>query len=128
MTDKIFLLSTKEFEEYKDKIPYINCWWWLRSHGYRSDLALIVGYDSYIRQGGSRIDFDTVAVRPAIITPRDYKVGERILAYDFPWVVIDRGLAIAETPIGFHRFDGKSNNYEKSAIRQYLLLWLNSRS
>lgn len=38
--------------------------------------------------------------------------------------MIDKDLAIAEVPIAFRRFSKKSNNYEISEMRKYLLEWI----
>ena len=95
--------------------------------------AVIGSYKSASVHGGNvYLDGDYVyngsgAVRPALVIPKDYKIGERVLAYDFPWIVIDKGLAIAEVPVGFECFDKEFNDYEKSKIRQWLLDWIQER-
>ena len=128
MTDKIFLLSIGEYDKYKVNIPFMgSCWWWLRTQGNYSDFSTFVRSDGSVNYCGFDIDDTYGAVRPALTIPEDYKIGKRVLAYDFPWIVIGKGLAIAETPIGFHRFDGKSNNYKNSEIRQWLLNWIEER-
>lgn len=128
MNDNIFLLSTEEYEKYKDKIPTINCWWWLKSPGNLSNHIACVRTDGSISNLGNYVDGDDVAVRPALrFSAPSTTIGERKLFFDFPWVVIDKGLAIAEVPIGFHRFDVESNDYEKSEIRKFLFEWMDKR-
>ena len=39
--DDLFLLSKKEYEQYKNKIPPEACWWWLRNFGPRKNRAVI---------------------------------------------------------------------------------------
>lgn len=132
MTDKIFLLSKEEYERYKNVIPPIKTWWWLRSpDAYDSESAGDVDRDGWVHR--SDVD-DYDGARPALridnLESSNLKLGQRIMLYDFPWVVIDveEPLAIAEVPIGFHRFDSESNDYETSEIRQYCLDWLKART
>lgn len=135
MEDKIFLLSVEEYEKYKERIPYIKCWWWLRSPGSELHYAMNVTYDG---SAHNSVDYDyvnysDVAVRPvirreAIDNILDWQIGNRIVKYDFPWFVIDKDLAIAEVPISFHKFDTESNDYENSEIRKFLFDWLKDRS
>lgn len=129
--DHIFLLSIEEYEKYKDKIPKIDCWWWLRSPGNYPYQAAIVGKGGVFYDVGIYVHGNDGAVRPVVNFSRfehDYpKIGERIIKYNFPWIVIDEGLAIAEVPIAFRRFDEKSNDYENSEIRQFLLDWYEER-
>lgn len=127
---EINLLSAEEYEKYKDKIPHINCWWWLRSPGINSSIAAGVHYDgSVFYHGGSVYSAVGAAVRPVlrISDGRKYKIGERVMYYNFPWIIIDKNLAIAEVPIAFHRFDEKSNDYENSEIKKFLNNWLERR-
>lgn len=128
MEDKIFLLSINEYKRYKDRIPHINCWWWLRSPGHDSSTAADVRFEGESCKYGSMVHCDYGAVRPALVIPNGYEIGTRILAYDFPWIVIDDELAIAEVPIMFQRFDRVSNDYKNSEIRKVLLKWLTKRN
>lgn len=125
--DKIFLLSVEEYKKYKDKIPHINTWWWLRSSGYLPINAANVLYDGSIGYYGRDISNYSGAVRPALNINKNYPIGTRIIVADSSWIVIDNKLAIAEVPIDFRRFNKDDNNYEKSEIRQFLFDWLESR-
>ena len=127
--DEIFLLSAEEYEKYKNKIPKIDCWWWLRSPGYISLLAAGVDRNGSVYNHGINVTHSISAVRPALKLKGEYDVGARIVLYDFPWVVIDKNLAIAEVPIWFTGFDFSCNNcYRDSYIRAYLKNWLENRS
>lgn len=136
--DPIFLLSTEEYEKYKDAIPQINESWWLRSpgHGSRyagcrqdSRYAACINDDSILLKDGYLINnTDGMGVRPVVKNQAIsdlYKVGKTILINNFPFIVIDKreGLAIAEVPISFGKFDDDSNDYENSYIRKFLLDW-----
>ena len=129
MNDNIFLLSIEEYEKYKERIPQINCWWWLRSKGDYSVYVASVNYDGSICYAGDDASGNDHGVRPALKIPysEEREIGRRLIIFDFPWITIDKDLAIAEVPIAFRRFDKKSNNYEKSEIRQFLLDWMESR-
>ena len=128
MKDRIFLLSLEEYEKYKDNIPHCNCWWWLRSQGYcKNTCARVIGNHGHAGNYAT-VDRSCGGVLPALHVDTDItSIGERIVVASFPWIIIDKGLAIAETPIAFRRFDAKSTDYEKSEIRQFLLDWLKER-
>ena len=127
--DEIFLPSIEEYEKYKDVIPRIHTFWWTRTQMEEDGLF------SYIIETVGGISFSTnktrdIAVRPMIHLPANIisSIGDKIYLYNFPWVVIDEHLAIAEVPIGFEKFDNGPNNYEESHIRKFLLDWLKERS
>lgn len=124
--DEIFLLSAEEYEEYKDVIPKFDCWWWLRSPGDDSFDAAYVCCDGSVYHDD--VIYDDYCVRPVLrLKSCNFPIGLRIIKHNFPWIVIDGDLAIAEVPIATHRFDEKSNNYETSEIRQFLLNWIKNR-
>ena len=130
--DKIFLLSAEEYKKYEDKIPLIRDSWWLRSPGYDQFFAAFVYGNGPLNYGGDDVNNDAVAVRPAlrIDNPQsgNLKIGDRFVEADFPWIVIGDGLAIAEVPIAWRRFDAESNDYETSEIRQFLIAWYEERT
>lgn len=133
--DSIFLLSEEEYKKYKDKIPHIDCHWWLRTPGIGSKYVASSAYDDHYRH-----DNDLYAVRPVIkmsairdclyngSTYCGAKNG-RFLALGATWKIIDeeKGLAISEMPIMFSRFDAESNNYATSEVRKKLLDWYKER-
>ena len=129
LNDPIFLLSIEEYEKYKDKIPQINCLWWLRSPGYCQPYASYVGkFDGFPARGCGVSSIER-SVRPAVRYDliNSYSIGW-IDALNFfycgiAWRIIDKDIAIAKEPISIHRFDEKSNDYENSEIRKFLLDW-----
>lgn len=126
--DEIFLLSKEEYEKYKDKIPVINYRWWLRSPG--STFISAVYVNCYGKSCSGYIGDKYVAVRPALKLKREYDIGVRVVLNDFPWIVIDKNLAIAEVPIGQTAFDTDDSNdhcYRNSYIRAYLKKWFEDR-
>lgn len=84
--DQVFLLSVTEANKYFNSDSarqceptdfavangaYVNsnngnCWWWLRSPGYRQNRAAPVNYDGYVVEFGSYVYHDNSAVRPAL--------------------------------------------------------------
>lgn len=130
--DEVFIPSVEEYEKYRDTMPHIGMWWWLRSPGNDSPYTAIVYYDGSVYYDGFNVGHSNGAVRPMIHLPSgtieiNAPVGAKINLYNFPWVVIDKHLAIAEVPIAFKRFDETSNDYEESHIRQFLLDWIKGR-
>ena len=134
--DSIFLLSKEEYEQYKDQIPQINCWWWLRSPGYFSCNVAGVNSDGSISNYGDCVHHNNNAVHPALklksIDPLYYnktRDGRGVIYCGTTWECIDeeKEYYIAEMPIAFRRFDGKSNDYALSEIRKFLYNWQKGR-
>lgn len=81
-TDKVFLLSILEVNKYFSldsvrqcqgtayccayKSSNGNCWWWLRSPGYDSDLAAYVSSNGSVYDGGYHVSREGGAIRPAM--------------------------------------------------------------
>ena len=129
--DPIFLLSATEYEHYKNKIPFIQGLWWLRSPGNNFRTAASV-FSSNNANYYSEIEYCSVIVRPAIkysslrskIT-KSSCCNNRIIFMDHPFRIIDpvNEIAIAEVPIALNQFDVESNDYETSCVRRKLLKW-----
>lgn len=139
--DELFLLSRDEYEQHKEVIPHINHWWWLRTtHDYRK-YAETVDSTGDVFESGCATNVNLGGVRPALRIKSDslvadrygvrvYKylsVGDKIGRYGYTWIKISDDLAISEMPIGFEKFDDKSNDYENSYIRKWLKDWLKER-
>lgn len=129
--DPIFLLSKEEYEKYRDRIPKLGWFWWLKSSGYGSYNAMYVGSDGYVSDIGVSVGNDNVLVRPAlrISNLKSFNSGgkNKIVFNGVTWVKIDENLYISELPIDFRRFDEESNNYETSEVRKFLLNWFEER-
>lgn len=130
MKVELFLLSVEEYEKYKDVIPVIGSWWWLRSPGYFSNGAAGVDSDGSVDAGGYGVN-DARGIRPAFRVQKseilNLQIGDRKSCYDFPFVKIDDDLLIAEVPIAFDKFDDDSNDYEKSYVKRFLEKWKEGR-
>lgn len=133
--DPIFLLSTEEYEKYRYGMPQINCWWWLRPSCCDSFLTPFVFCRNFVCEDGCNVNDDSGAVRPALRISNfksEVKLGirfyeNRIVFNGITWIKIDRDLYISEVPIAFRRFDEKSNDYENSEVRKFLLDWFEER-
>lgn len=68
---RVALLSVEEYEKYKNVIPNINNWWWLRTPGDYQDYAASVNPDRTVYLNGDYVDNDNGAVRPALWLKRD---------------------------------------------------------
>lgn len=123
---EITLLTVEEYEQYKDCIPLVNQWWWLRSPGYGSNYAAYVLISWLVRSIGLSI-FDTRnAVRPVLITPdiSHLSIGESFIALGNRWVVIDDdGIAISQDVITHRLYDRVSNLWETSELKRWLEDW-----
>ena len=108
--DRIFLLSIEEYKNYKDHIPQIYCWWWLRSPGSGPNFTAFVFIDDSVLHSGDLVSNDRGAIRPALYYDNiSLEKEEKFIYCGITWVVLDRNLAIAEVPITFKRFDGYYN-------------------
>ncbi|MDO4190008.1 MAG: hypothetical protein Q4D29_13575 [Lachnospiraceae bacterium] len=130
MEDTIFLLSRDEYLRYREFIPQLNFNWWLRS----PSNCVGADYVVFVLRDGSpnvaRVNNPYIWVRPALRLDKvKIKVYENIFVYcGITWVKIDKNIAISELPISLQIFNkDKSNNYEKSDIRSYILNWLEKR-
>lgn len=126
MNDKIYLLSKEEYERYENKIPPINCDWWLRTPCDNNNGVATVGCDGFVGDDGMYCYNPFIAIRPVIKIPYSNLIGKRIIMYNFSWIVIDKDLAIAEVPIAFMEF-GEDKDYEISYVREFLLNWIQDR-
>lgn len=144
MRDKIFLLSAREYEEYKRKIPVINTRWWTSScDPFEYDSVIFV--DEQGDTHGVSYAFvadlnEQLAIRPALrVEPEadEIKVidNNTIIHCGVTWKAIDKNLYISEMPIEFGEFHTSRANlyedgyfdYERSDIRNFLIAWYGLR-
>jgi len=135
LEDKIFLLNVDEVEELP--IKYLKCksWWWLRSPGYFQYSTAFVFSNGSLNDGGLYVGFEESGVRPAILLDGSENIeswnGDIVNYLGVEWVDISKYLGepilLAVNPIAYKRFDGKSNIYETSEIRKFLLKWLEEK-
>lgn len=126
--DVLFLLSSEEYERYKDKIRCIEMYWWLRDK-YTNSSAYVcrVNTDGYSYYGGAS---RACGVRPCLKYDKidsiiDSKEKNCFIWNETKWRIIDKEncIAISEVPIWFMEFDNQNNDYETSSIRKFLKEW-----
>lgn len=120
---EITLLSEEEWEKAKEikSVPKYASWWWLRSPGYFSNYATDVGYKGNISNYGDCVSDISGSVRPAFRVPNlKSEIGSKIFVGNTLCTVIDTDYALSDTVVYQHRFDEKSNDYDKSEIKQII--------
>lgn len=127
--DGITLLSTEEYEEYKDHIPLLRKFWWLRSPGHCGYFAAIVHYDGYVHYYGDNVMLRT-GVRPALIyKSSNLTIGDKIEFAGYKWTVLSDKFILCDTLIGNRCFRENqeaedANDYEKSDVKPFIEDWL----
>lgn len=115
-----------------------KCWWWLRSPGFSSEIAAVVGASGAVDEGGLFVRRDTYAVRPVIrVTDENIDDMEEtedgyIRYLGTKWIDITDYIGTVcllkkkclKHP---HRFDSASDDYEKSEIKDYIEEWYRRR-
>lgn len=125
----ITLLSSKEYDEYKDIIPIIDEWWWLRSPGNHQFFATEVFND------GSRcsryVSIVSGCVRPALIgnfKSSNLHCGDKFIFIGYNWTVLNDRLALCDDVVGktYFRKDANAsdaNDFKHSDIKKWLYRW-----
>ena len=119
------LLSYEDAINLPRKERIYNFSWWLRTPGYFSYIACIVFYSGDIHYGGDDVH-NYYGIRPAlqIANMGDFKVGDVFSIGKYCFKIISPKLAwLYKQDIGENYFDGKSNNYETSHIKQIVDAW-----
>lgn len=121
--EEIFLLSIDEWERAKtiQTVPLHTNWWWLRSPGFNSNLAVYVSIRGSINGIGDFVDGINSAIRPAFkVKNIESNIGNKVFVKNTVCTVIDKDIVLSDTAICFHRFDEKYSDYEKSEIKEFL--------
>ena len=124
----ITLLSSEEYERYRDNIPAVDFWWWLRSPGCMELFVSSVHLDGLYTVGDYVLNTDG-SIRPVLHLKSDnLSIGEVFEFGNHKWTMIGKNVALCDTAFCKMAFRndlyGKLNDYEYSAIRQYLEKWL----
>lgn len=130
--EEVTLLSAEEYNAYKERIPPVHCWWWLRSPGRGTDLAANVRSEETTDYRGDLVVHGTCAVRPVLKIRNplaaNLEILDRFTLAKHTWTVISEDLAICDDIVGktCFRNDWKAadaNIYEVSDIKTWLAGW-----
>lgn len=126
----VTLLTVEEAKELPQKIfTAVTITWWLRSPGNDENyVACVFGKYGLIDACGHDVK-EEFGVRPALIfKSSDLEIGDKFIAFNYEWTVIDSNKALCNSIIGCSAFcnDWKThtaNDYEKSDIKKYIDRW-----
>lgn len=125
--------ASKDFNGYIDDDE--NCCWWLRSTANISDyVAVVVWSFGAVHNYGLCVNYFDVAVRPALRieeslvnklprTKKGYVIYLNTKWIDISEYVGSPCLLKKKCIKEAHRFDGKSNNYDQSEIKDFIEKW-----
>ena len=127
------LLTTEQAERLPDELLSCGEWWWLRSPGSYHDCAAGVSLDGFINCNGYYVHYGGDCVRPAFVIPGlDSKIYDKVHIGGYRYTldgnyiggclctVIDKDLVLADDVVCRHRFDLKSNDWDKSELKGYI--------
>ncbi len=129
---EVTLLSAEEHKLYKERIPAVHCWWWLRSPGGGIDRAENVRSEETTDFRGDLVVHGRCAVRPVLkihnLLAANLKVLDRFILAEHTWTVISEDLAICDDTVGktCFREDWRAedaNVFEVSDIKGWLIVW-----
>ncbi len=101
----ISLLSDLEFSKYKELIPVIKDWWWLKTTSQDKTSIMFVSIDGEKNEYGWE-PFYQLGVRPTLQTYNfDYEIGEIFSALGNRWIAVDKNFCVSIDNIAHKRFD-----------------------
>ncbi len=121
---ELTLLSEEEFLKYRDLIPPIWNWWWLKTPAqtYLNFAEYVTQRNDVFYDGAYVINY--YGVRPALKSREiQMEPGEHFSALGNEWIVLDAGVAISEREIGRMKFDERTNLWERSELKRWLEEW-----
>ena len=123
---EIDLLNSFEFYTYKDFFPPNKTIWWLKEKGVTRNSVCCVHNGRVI----SDMPFNTQnSVRPALVVDELTAFpGDTIEIFGFMWTVLNDHLILCNDNIALLRYDGICNEWESSALQQFLNKWLKEQT
>ena len=118
---EITLLTIEQAKRLPRELLACGEWWWLRSPGYYQYTAAFVSTDGSVSYGGDCVYSDRGCVRPAFVIPGlDSKIYDQVHVGGCVCTVVDKDLVLADDVVCYHRFDAKSNDWNKSELRAFI--------
>ena len=130
---EITLLTIEQAERLPRELLACGEWWWLRSPGYFQDIAADVSTDGSVLYLGYAVNNDSDCVRPAFVIPGlDSKIYDKVHIGGYRYTldgdyiggcvctVVDKDLVLADDVVCRHRFDAKSNDWNKSELKAFI--------
>ena len=118
---EITLLTIERAERLPRELLACGEWWWLRSPGSIQYDAAIVATDGSVYHGGDDVSNDLDCVRPAFVIPGlDSKIYDQVHVGGCVCTVVDKDLVLADDVVCYHRFDAKSNDWNKSELKAFI--------
>ena len=123
------LLSIEEVKVLPQWILANGHWWWLQSPGYTCYNAAFVYIGGSVDTYGHNVDDTKGGVRPTLKVSNlpNLTIGETVGIFGLLAQYIGNDSVLLCEPIGYHRFDAESNNYERSEIKSYLDDWFEEK-
>lgn len=118
---EITLLTIEQAERLPRELRAREYWWWLRSPGYFQDYAACVSGGGSVYYYGCYVNDDYSGVRPAFVIPGlDSKIYDQVHVGGCVCTVVDKDLVLADDVVCYHRFDAKSNDWNKSELKAFI--------
>ena len=118
---EITLLTIEQAERLPRELLACGEWWWLRSPGYIQDYAAYVYIDGSVYYRGDYVRNVVGCVRPAFVIPGlDSKIYDQVHVGGCVCTVVDKDLVLADDVVCYHRFDAKSNDWNKSELKAFI--------
>ena len=130
---EITLLTIEQAKRLPRELLACGEWWWLRSPGYIQDYAAYVYIDGSVYYRGDYVRNVVGCVRPAFVIPGlDSKIYDKVHIGGYRYTldgdyiggcvctVVDKDLVLADDVVCYHRFDAKSNDWNKSELKAFI--------
>lgn len=118
---EITLLTIERAERLPRELLACGEWWWLRSPGRNQLDAATVSSGGSVCYNGHIVTYGSDCVRPAFVIPGlDSKIYDQVHVGGCVCTVVDKDLVLADDVVCYHRFDAKSNDWNKSELKAFI--------
>ena len=118
--EEVTLLSSEDWKHAREVAPIYTGTWWLRDPDEDDYLVYAVANGGVVDCWGFP-PRTLLGVRPAFIVKNTgLKRGDKLLVGNTVCTILKDDLVLSDTVIALHKFDRRTNNYDKSEIKQYI--------